>query len=789
MGRGDDYVSPSGSHLLRWKCKCECGNTINATTSQLKRGLSSCGCVSKREDLTNRRFGKLTVLYSVDDYVSPKGAHISKWHCKCDCGNEKDVLSSSLKNGDTQSCGRCEKKKRPAQIIVDYSGQQFGDLYVINRIDGSHPPKYICRCSCGREVTVLQKDLSSGKKTHCGCKTVRKKLVSPKRPPHNYIGERIGTLTVLEELEPHMTPNGSKQRIIKCLCDCGNIFTVRLTSALNTQKCRDCSNKDRRVDITGKRFGRLVVLSMANDYVSPEGHRLARCRCLCDCGNTLIVNMSGLITGKTRSCGCLQNSAGLLKDNPDLVAKYDFTKNNELGIDFKTITARSSKRIWWKCSVCKNSWFATVGSQNDRIKHGCPYCSGRLVIKGKTDLLTLFPDVTKEWNYEKNGELQPQDVSAQSSKKVWWKCSEGHEWKATVSNRTGNKSGCPRCNIENVNSFCEQAVFFYVKKAFSDAVNGDDHLGIELDIFIPSKMAAIEYDGEAWHNNKRRQQNDAKKNAICERAGITLIRIREPRLPDIDNCLTIRRESSTANKSLDDAIRSTLSLLGIDAIEVNTDLDTGYILEQFATKKHQNSLAFCCPDVASEWHPTKNGSLTPDKVSKSSRRKVWWLGKCGHEWQMTIGDRTRTNGRPQGCPYCAGKRILIGYNDLESQYPEIASELHPTKNLGLKPTEIMPGSSKIVWWLGKCGHEWQSTPNQRCHTNDQCPICFREKRSPAVVCIETGKEFHSGIEAAISLGHKSASSIYKCCRGETKSAFGYKWAFPKPSDNEKDNTL
>ena len=64
LERGEDYISPSGSHLLRWKCQCDCGNIINATTSQLKRGLSSCGCKSRREDLVGHKYGKLTVLYA-----------------------------------------------------------------------------------------------------------------------------------------------------------------------------------------------------------------------------------------------------------------------------------------------------------------------------------------------------------------------------------------------------------------------------------------------------------------------------------------------------------------------------------------------------------------------------------------------------------------------------------------------------------------------------------------------------------------------------------------------------
>lgn len=790
LGRGEDYISPSGSHLLRWECLCECGNKINATTSQLKRGLSSCGCVSRREDLTGRRFGKLTVKYAVDDYVSPKGSHMSKWHCVCDCSNEIDVIGMSLKNGDTQSCGQCGTSRKTTRISLDYSGKQFGELYVLQKVEDSHPPKYLCKCSCGREITVLQKELSSGKKTHCGCKTIKKKYIPAKRLPRNYVGERIGALTILEELESHITPNGSKQRIVKCQCDCGNVFTVRLSSALKNGKCRECLDKERRADITGKRFGKLVVLSMADDYISPFGHRLSRCKCLCDCGNITIVNMSSLVTGSTQSCGCLQNTAGLLKDNPDLVAKYDFEKNSEIGIDFETITARTSEKVWWKCKECGNSWFATVASQNDKIEHGCPYCSGRLVIKGKTDLLTLFPEISKEWDYEKNGDLQPSDISSKSGIKVWWKCSEGHEWKATVGNRTHNNSGCPRCNLENVNSFCEQAVYFYVRRAFPDAINGDHHLDIELDIFIPSLHYAIEYDGEAWHHSEKRKANDENKNRLCADAGIKLIRIREPKLPEVDDCVIIHRSDSTRSESLNNAIHELLVLLGVSSIYVDTDKDSSLILDQFATKKYENSLACCYPDVASEWHPIKNGNMTPDRISKASNRVVWWLGKCGHEWQAIVSERTMpTRSRKEGgvrkaygCPYCSGKRILIGFNDLQTKYPGIAEEWHSVKNGDLKPTDITPGNGKKVWWLGKCGHEWQSSPNKRCNDNRQCPICYKEKRSPAVICIETGQVFQSGIEAAKALGYDSASHIYKCCRNKANIAYGYHWKFKDEED-------
>ena len=147
---------------------------------------------------------------------------------------------------------------------------------------------------------------------------------------------------------------------------------------------------------------------------------------------------------------------------------------------------------------------------------------------------------------------------------------------------------------------------------------------------------------------------------------------------------------------------------------MDIDSDSGVILEQYATKKYENSLSYCYPDIAAEWHPTKNGRLTPDRISKASRRNVWWLGKCGHEWQAVVSERTAPekilkNGRtrkPYGCPYCSGKRILVGFNDLQSLFPEIAAEWHPTKNGSLKPADVTCATNKRIWWQCKeCGHQ------------------------------------------------------------------------------------
>ena len=79
--------------------------------------------------------------------------------------------------------------------------------------------------------------------------------------------------------------------------------------------------------------------------------------------------------------------------------------------------------------------------------NGCPYCSGRLVVKGKNDLQTINPILASEWDYEKNDKLTPMDVLPNSNKKVWWKCIKGHEWQARIADRNKGR-GCPVCYKE-----------------------------------------------------------------------------------------------------------------------------------------------------------------------------------------------------------------------------------------------------------------------------------------------------------------------------------------------------
>ena len=130
-----------------------------------------------------------------------------------------------------------------------------------------------------------------------------------------------------------------------------------------------------------------------------------------------------------------------LIDNAKLMAEWNWDKNNELKFDPNALTLGSHKKVWWKCRK-EHEWQAAIKDRNNG--RGCPYCVGKIVLKGYNDLQSVNPTLAKEWNYEKNNGLTPMDVTPGSNKKVWWKCSKGHEWQALIYNRQRGNS-CPIC--------------------------------------------------------------------------------------------------------------------------------------------------------------------------------------------------------------------------------------------------------------------------------------------------------------------------------------------------------
>jgi hypothetical protein len=129
-----------------------------------------------------------------------------------------------------------------------------------------------------------------------------------------------------------------------------------------------------------------------------------------------------------------------------------------------------------------------------------------------------------------------------------------------------------------------------------------------------------------------------------------------------------------------------------------------------------NDLATVAPDLATEWHTGRN-ELTPFEVTAGTARRVWWQCAVGHEWEARIYSR-----RQSGCPYCGGKTVLAGYNDLATVAPQIAADWHPTRNRRT-PRDVTAASGYTAWW--QCreeGHEWSARVVERTRGRG-CPTC------------------------------------------------------------------
>ena len=80
----------------------------------------------------------------------------------------------------------------------------------------------------------------------------------------------------------------------------------------------------------------------------------------------------------------------------------------------------------------------------------------------------------------------------------------------------------------------------------------------------------------------------------------------------------------------------------------------------------KKTLATEYPNIANEWHPSKNGAITPDLVAPKSGKKVWWKCSLGHEWETAVSNRSKG----AGCPYCSNYKAWAGYNDLATVNPK-----------------------------------------------------------------------------------------------------------------------
>ena len=243
----------------------------------------------------------------------------------------------------------------------------------------------------------------------------------------------------------------------------------------------------------------------------------------------------------------------------------------------------------WWRCTAGHEWQAEIKSRASGT--GCPYCTNRTLLQNKNDLATTHPILAAQWHTERNGDLTPADVIAGSKRRVWWQCEKGHIWRTPVALRTARGTGCPVCAGKKV---CPGE---------NDLATVFPNLAAQWDLEMNGAITPA--DVTAYSNRRAWWRCDCGHSFA---AGIS---------------------SRTYKSSGCPYCRGKKPLAGF------------------------NDLATVEPDVAAQWHPTLNGTLTPEQVTVGSHKKVWWQCADGHVWKAVVFSRA---GKSKcGCPVCAGK--------------------------------------------------------------------------------------------------------------------------------------
>ena len=417
-------------------------------------------------------------------------------------------------------------------------------------------------------------------------------------------------------------------------------------------------------------------------------------------------------------------------DNARLMAEWDWEENNKYNYDPHKLTIGSGMPVNWVCSK-GHKWITSIYHRTQRGTN-CPYCSNKKVLEGYNDLQSQRPNLMEEWDFEANT-IDPSTVAVKSNKPAAWICPKGHHYTKAIYRRSSGE-GCPICAKALRTSFPEQCFYFYTKKVFPDAINSYREIfenGMELDIYIPSIRTGIEYDGVFWHSGKNALSKEEKKYRMCKENNIRLFRIKEGSFAGFTNTAdrTWFVPKKCSDQQLDFYITDFLKHLTFwssDLPDVNVAKDRIEILE-YKTLRLEDSLAFLYPEIAKEWHPTKNGKLTPDLFSPGSSEVVWWLcSQCDNEWRSSIVNRTQGHG----CDVCAmPKRMSTRRDNIIAKRGSLDKERclldwdYEANEHG--PEYYTNGSGEVVnWKCHICGYKWKTPICDRSRDyKNGCPSC------------------------------------------------------------------
>ena len=418
-----------------------------------------------------------------------------------------------------------------------------------------------------------------------------------------------------------------------------------------------------------------------------------------------------------------------------MVKQWDFIKNND--IDINLTSSNSKDIVWWKCKKCGYEWQAQIYTRK-RSKGLCPCCDSRTIIKkGVTDLFTMVPYLKQDYDTQKNINVDAAKLSTTTADAVWWKCHIcGYEWKCSPTGRLKYKQGkyiirnCPVCaGIVRIRTYAEE--YPELIERFIENKNNcklsDLKKGKDTKLIFWWHCYICGEDFESTLGSMIRSRNSKNKGcSYC--AGKKVKREKSfaylhPEVMDEYDSSNSIDPYNVAEHSVKEAKwicrnnpehRWKAKFQSRARGEGGCNFCRGWHYNKFFAEEH--------PEFE-QYYDTEKNKLPFSNYSNSSNKTVWWKCDEGHSFEWPIQYFSRL-GRFD-CPICSNKVLVIGENDLESQYHDLAMEFDIEKN-GITPDRVSCYFSRIdVWWKCAEGHEFQRSVWYRINQTRDCPICSR----------------------------------------------------------------
>ncbi|SDT92702.1 zinc-ribbon domain-containing protein [Desulfobacula phenolica] len=321
----------------------------------------------------------------------------------------------------------------------------------------------------------------------------------------------------------------------------------------------------------------------------------------------------------------------------------------------------SNKKIWWKCKY-GHEWRQIV---SQRVTRGrlCQICKRKKISFG-----AKYPEIAVEWHPTKNGNLLPEDILTGDRRSIWWQCKKNpdHEWEVSVESRARSNYGCPHCNKEKKKK--EYPLLQEYAPELIPQWHPEKNKPLNLSDFKANSAVKIWWicpinKSHEWETSIRNRTLRNQGCPFCSKNRVTTknsLIINYPEIaeqwhPKKNKNLSPEDVSYASHKKVWWQCTKNKSHEWQQTITSRTQRN---VYRCPLCKEVKNNLQKIHPEIAAEWHPTKNGTLKPDQVSRASGKKVWW--KCSvnpdHEWEAVV--LNRTSGK-SGCFHCFKEKTSI----------------------------------------------------------------------------------------------------------------------------------